>query len=61
MLPGISMSSGLEIPLIVMYVSVPIGCFSAGLYALERIILLSRGEITKSTSPTATTPEEELI
>lgn len=61
MLPGISMSSGLEIPQLVVYVSVPIGCFAAGLYALERIILLMRGEITKSTSPTATTPEEELI
>lgn len=61
MLPGISMSSGLEIPLIVMYISVPIGCFAAGLYALERIVLLARGKITKSTSPSAATPEEELI
>ena len=60
-MPGISMSSGLEIPLIVMYISVPIGCFAAGLYALERIVLLSRGRITKPTSPTAATPEEELI
>lgn len=60
-LPGISMSSGLEIPLIVMYVSVPIGCFAAGLYALERIVLLSQGQITGPTSPEAATPEEELI
>ena len=60
-LPGISMSTGLEIPLIVMYLAVPIGCFAAGLYALERIVLLSRGEITRSTSPSAASPDEELI
>lgn len=61
LLPGISMSSGLEIPLLVMYISVPIGCFAAGLYAIERIALLARGEITKTTALAATTPEEELI
>lgn len=60
-LPGISMSSGLEIPLLVMYISVPLGCFAAGLYALERIVLLARGEITKTPALVATTPEEELI
>jgi TRAP-type C4-dicarboxylate transport system permease small subunit len=62
LLPGISMSAGLEIPLIVMYIAVPIGCFAAGLYALERIILLARGEITKPASPiTDATIEGEVI
>lgn len=59
-MPGISMSSGLEIPQLVTYISLPIGCFAAGLYALERIMLLARGDLDKSTSVLAG-PEEELI
>lgn len=58
---GISMSTGFEIPLLVMYICVPIGCIASGLYALERIILLARGSITKSSSLSAAAPEEELI
>lgn len=59
-MPGISMSTGLEIPMLVLYVSLPIGCFAAGLYALERIMLLARGDLDRSTS-VLSGPDEELI
>lgn len=60
-LPGLTMATGADIPLLIMYLALPIGCFAAGLYALERIVLLARGEIQQSSPELTHTPEEELI
>lgn len=59
-LPGLAMATGADVPLLIMYFSVPIGCFAAGLYAFERIVQLARGDVQKDSQPLAHTPEEEL-
>ncbi len=60
-LPGLSMAAGAHVPLLIMYLAVPVGCLAAGLYALERIVLLARGDIRRSTPELAVASEEGLI
>lgn len=60
-LPGITMAAGADVALLVMYLAIPVGCLVSGLYALERIAQLARGEITKNSAEFTSTPEEGLI
>ena len=60
-LPGLTMAAGTEIPLLIMYFAIPVGCLASGLYAIERIVQLARGDIKKSSAELGGTPEEGLI
>ena len=60
-LPDLTMAAGTEIPLLIMYLAIPVGCLASGLYALERIVQLARGDIKKSSAELVGTPEEGLI